>query len=88
MMLLSGFATVLGIAVVIGIIGYRFFRSEGSVAPVEVTAMLPKGAKVVAAAVSGDRIVVTIEVSGALELRTFDLHTLKPAGRLHFATEP
>ena len=33
LMLISGFATLLGIAVVIGVIGYRFFRSEGSVAP-------------------------------------------------------
>ncbi|HEY0569722.1 MAG TPA: hypothetical protein VGD13_16580, partial [Xanthobacteraceae bacterium] len=44
LMLMSGFATVLGIAVVIGVIGYRVFRSDGSVGPAEVTAMLPKGA--------------------------------------------
>ena len=30
LMLISGFATLLGIAVVIGVIGYRVFRSEGS----------------------------------------------------------
>ena len=64
LMLISGFATVLGIAVVIGVIGYRVFRTEGSVAPAEVTALLPKGAKVVATAVADDRIVVTIEVGG------------------------
>ena len=87
-MLLSGFATVLGIAVVIGVIGYRFFRSDGSVGAAEVTAMLPKGAKVMTASVAGDRIVVTIELGGALELRTFDLKTLRPVGRLRFATEP
>ncbi len=34
------------------------------------------------------RIAVTIEVGGAIEIRTFDLRTLKPAGRLKFATEP
>jgi hypothetical protein len=88
LMLLSGFATVLGIAVVVGIIGYRFFRSEGSVAPAEVTALLPKGARVVSTAVTEDRIVVTVDVGGAMEVRTFDLRTLKPAGRLRFATEP
>ena len=44
LMLISGFATLLGIAVVVGAIGYRFFRNNGSVAPAEVTAMLPKGA--------------------------------------------
>jgi len=88
LMLISGFATVLGIAVVIVVIGYRVFRSDGSAAPAEVTAMLPKGAKVIATAVADDRIAVTVELAGAVEIRTFDLHTLKPAGRLRFATEP
>jgi hypothetical protein len=88
LMLLSGFATVLGIAVVIGVIGYRVYRSEGSVAPSEVTALLPKGATIVATAVADDRILVTIDVAGTIEVRTFDLRTLRPTGRLRFATEP
>ena len=88
LMLLSGVATLLGIAVVIGVIGYRFFRANGSVAPAEVTAMLPKGAKVIGTAVADDRIAVTIEQGGTVEVRTFDLKTLRPAGRLRFATEP
>ena len=86
LMLLSGFATMLGIAVVLGIIGYRFFREEGRAA--DVTAMLPKGSKIVATAVSEGYVAVTIELNGALEIRTFDLKTLKPVGRLRFATEP
>jgi hypothetical protein len=88
LMLISGFATVLGIAVVAGVIGYRVFRSDGSAAQAEVTAMLPKGARIVSTAVSEDRIAVTIEAGGALEVRTFDLRTLKPTGRLRFASEP
>ena len=88
LMLLSGIATVLGIAVVVVVIGYRVFRSDGSAAPAEVTAMLPKGAKVIATAVADDRIAVTVEAGGTIEVRTFDLHTLKPTGRLRFATEP
>jgi len=88
LMLISGFATLLGIAVVVGVIGYRFFRANGSVAPAEVTALLPKGAKVTATAVADDRIAVTIEQGGVVEVRTFDLKTLKPTGRLRFATEP
>ncbi len=88
LMLISGVATLLGIAVVIGVIGYRFFRSDGSVAQAEVTAMLPKGARVTATAVTGDRIAVTIEQGGTVEVRTFDLRTLRPTGRLRFATEP
>jgi hypothetical protein len=88
LMLISGVATVLGIAVVIGVIGYRVFRSDGSAPQAEVTAMLPKGARIVSTAVSEDRIAVTIETAGVLEIRTFDLRTLKPTGRLRFASEP
>ncbi len=85
-MLISGFATVLGIAVVIGVIGYRVFRSEGSTHAT--TALLPKGARVVATAVAGDHVVVTLDVNGATEIRSFDAKSLRPLGRLRFATEP
>ena len=87
-MLVSGFATFLGIAVVIGVIGYRVFRSEGSAASPDLVTLLPKGARIVSTGVSGDRIAVTVDVQGALEIRTFDLHSLKPTGRLKFASEP
>jgi hypothetical protein len=87
LMLLSGVATFLGIAVVIGVVGYRFFRAEGS-APVELVAMLPKAAKITAIAPSEGRIVVTLDINGATEIRTFDLKTLRPTGRLRFANEP
>jgi hypothetical protein len=49
---------------------------------------LPKGARIVSTAVADDRLVVTVESQGALEVRTFDLRTLRPTGRLRFATEP
>ena len=88
LMLISGFATVLGITVVIGVIGYRVFRSEGSAGPAEVTAMLPKGAKIIATAVTEDRVAVTVDIGGTIEVRTFDVKTLRPVGRLRFATEP
>lgn len=89
MSMISGSAMMIGIAVIIGIIGYRVFRSGGS-APVntEVVSMLPKGAKVTSAAVAGDRVVVTVDVGGVTEIRTFDARTLQPAGRLRFASEP
>ena len=88
LMLMSGFATVLGIAVVIGIIGYRVFRSDGSVGPAEVTAMLPKGAKIASTAVAEDRLVVTVDLGGTFEIRTFDVKTMQPTGLLRFANEP
>jgi hypothetical protein len=87
LMLISGATTLVAIAAVIGVIGYRVFKAEGS-APADVTALLPKGARVVSAAVAEDRIAVTLDVGGAIEIRTFDAKTLKPTGRLRFATEP
>jgi hypothetical protein len=88
LMLISGLATVLGIAVVIGVIGYRVFRSDGSARNAEVTALLPKGARIVQTAIAGDRLVFVLDVGGMTEVRTFDAQTLRPAGRLTFATEP
>lgn len=87
LMLIAGATTLLAIAAVIGVIGYRVFKAEGS-APADVTAVLPKGARVISAAVAEDRIAVTLDVGGAIEIRTFDAKTLKPTGRLRFATEP
>ena len=88
LMLMSGLATFIGIAVVLGVVGYRMFRSDGIAAPREVTALLPKGAKILQTAVSEGRIVVTVEQGGAVEIRAFDLKTMQPVGRLRFATEP
>jgi hypothetical protein len=88
LMLISGATTLLAVAAVLGVIGYRVFKAEGSAAAADVTALLPKGARVVTIAAAADRIVVTIELGGTLEARTFDLKTLKATGRLRFATEP
>jgi hypothetical protein len=89
MMMISGATTLVAIAAVIGVIGYRLFKAEGSAAAqADVTALLPKGARILATSVAEDRIAVTVDAGGAIEIRTFDLHTLRPAGRLRFATEP
>jgi hypothetical protein len=88
LMLISGVTTMVAIAAVIGVIGYRIFKSEGSAAQADVTALLPKGARVVSTAVAEDRLAVTVDIGGAIEVRTFDLKTLKQVGRLRFATEP
>jgi len=89
LMIISGVTTLVAIAAVIGVIGYRVFKSEGSSGPsADTIAMLPKGARIVSTAVAEDRIVITVDVAGVLELRTFDLRTLKPTGRLRFAAEP
>jgi hypothetical protein len=88
LMLIGSATTFIAIAAVLGVIGYRVFKSEGSATAGDVTAMLPKGARIVSTAVAEDRIAVTLDVGSAVEIRTFDLKTLKPLGRLRFATEP
>jgi hypothetical protein len=90
MMLIAGATTGIAVAAVLFAVGYRLYRSEPSVttAASEVTATLPKGAKIVSTAVAGERLVVTLDVGGATEIRTFDAKTLKPAGKLKFVREP
>ncbi|MBV9065831.1 MAG: hypothetical protein JO004_08695 [Methylobacteriaceae bacterium] len=90
MMLIASLTTAVAIAAVLIAIGYRLFRSEGSspAAWTDITAVLPKGARITATALAGDRLVITLDVGGTTEIRTFDAHTLKPEGRLKFTTEP
>jgi hypothetical protein len=88
MMLIASVTTAVAIAAVLVAIGYRLFTSEGSSAVKDVTATLPKGARIYATAVAGDKLVLMLDVNGATEIRTFDAQTLRPAGRLKFATEP
>jgi hypothetical protein len=88
MMLIAGVTTAVAVAAVLVAIGYRLFSSEGSVAATDITARLPKGARITTTAVAGDRLVLMLDVGGQTEIRTFDAHTLKPAGSLKFTTEP
>ena len=90
LMLLTVGGTFLAVAVVVALIGYRLFRSGESavshaapnVSTAPVTATLPAGAKVLSSAVGDGHFVLTVEVGGAIELRSFDLKTLKPLGQL------
>ena len=82
-------ATFVAIGLVLLVIGYRLFHVEESAASfADVTQALPPGAKVLSTAIGADHIVVTIEVGGVVELRTFDPDTLKPLGRLRLETKP
>ena len=87
LMIISGLTTMIAIAAVIGVIGYKVFRGDGSSAT-DVTALVPRGARVVATAVAEDRVVVTLDVAGTTEIRTYDLKSLRQTGRLRFAAEP
>jgi hypothetical protein len=88
MMLIAGLTTALAVAAVLIAIGYRVFRGSESTPPTDTTAVLPKGARILSTAVAGDRLVLTLDIAGTTEIRTFDARTLKPAGRLKFASEP
>jgi hypothetical protein len=96
MMMIASATTFIAVAAVIAVIGYRVFHWQGSAAvspppgpPVpDMVASLPSGTKVLSSAVGEGRIVLTIDVAGAVELRTFDLNTLKPLGRIRLAPGP
>ncbi|MGH6672560.1 MAG: DUF6476 family protein [Xanthobacteraceae bacterium] len=88
LMIISGLTTVIAIAAVIFVIAYRVYGRHGSAASsvVNGTVFLPKGAHVDSTTVTGDRIVVTLDVDGISEVRIFDLKTLQQVGQFHFAT--
>src|SRR5882757_5826776 len=86
MTLIAGLTTALAVAAVLIAVGYRLFRTEGSAAVTDITLMLPEGARIVSTGMTGDRLVVTLDLSGVTEIRTFDAHTLRPAGRLKFVS--
>lgn len=94
LMLISSATLVIGMAAVFGVIGYKVFRSGDSPAAdaprgfVEAVDSLPPGGRVVATAIGEAQIVVTIDVGGVTELRTYDPDTLRPLGRLKLAPKP
>jgi hypothetical protein len=100
LMLVSMAVTILAVGSVFSFIGYRIFKGEGTTAktadklppasaiPTDITLSLPRGARVIQAAVAADRLVITLEADGKVEVRTFDVKTLQPAGRINFSGTP
>ena len=90
LMLISGLTTLVAIAAVVGVIGYRVYHAggNGAAAVAEGVIALPKGARVVGTSVANDQIAVTLDIGGETELRTYDLKTLRQTGRIRFATGP
>ena len=93
LMMIASVTTFVAIAVVFGVIGYKVYKSgdnavEATPAFADVTEALPAGARVVSTAIGGDHIMVTIEVGGVTEIRTYDPDTLKPLGRLRLEAKP
>jgi hypothetical protein len=82
LMMIASLTTFIAVAVVIGVIGYRVFRGEGRVQQISVVSpTLPAGAKVLSSAIGEGRLVLTVDINGAIELLSFDLNTLTPLGR-------
>ena len=88
---ISALTTLVAIAAVLGVIGYRIFHADRSASAPAVLPdsiiTLPKGARIVSTATAGDRIVVTIDIAGGTEILVFDANTLQATGHLNFATE-
>jgi hypothetical protein len=100
LMLITNLVTVVAIATVLAVVGYRIFMSGSTSTAVkpstpsvtapsaEMTLTLPRGARIVDTSVSEDRLVITLDIGGQREIRTFDVRTLKPLGRLSFGPAP
>jgi len=103
LMLASNLFMVVAIGAVLTVVGYRIYRIEpappppppppvavpaAAKIPLDMTLTLPRGARILQTAVAGDRLVITLEIDGATEIRTFDVKTLQPTGRMSFATVP
>lgn len=87
-MLLSSLIMIGGFIVVFGVIAYRLSTADQVDAPIEANISLPAGARVLSTAISDGQLAVTVELAGNIEVRFYDLATLKPRGRMTFATEP
>ena len=89
-MIRTALRATIALVVVLIVAGYRLFHSPAPSggASAELTALLPKGARIVATTTAGDAVIVTIEAGGATEIRSFDAKTLRPQARLRFLTEP
>jgi hypothetical protein len=84
LMLISGLFTIVGVAAVLVVIGYRVWRNEGRapMAAADVTASLPAGSRIVGTTIGDGRILVTVELGGRTELHVFDSTSLQPRGRI------
>ena len=88
LMMIASVTTFLAVGAVLAVIGYRIFHlGESAPPPVPQAApALPAGAKVLSSAVGEGRIVLTVDVGGAIELYSFDLHTLRLLGHARVTT--
>ncbi|HXY89580.1 MAG TPA: DUF6476 family protein [Xanthobacteraceae bacterium] len=78
-----------GFLAVFGVIAYRLYASaERARPPLAETLNLARGARVISTAAAGDRLVVTVENAGLVEVLIYDLETLAPKGRFTIKPSP
>lgn len=93
--------TLLAVGGLFAFIGYRIYKSEEAIdkkvdkiplqvpTPTpEVMLSLPSNARIIQAGVAEERLVITLEIDGKIEVRTYDVKTLEPAARMGFSTTP
>jgi hypothetical protein len=88
MMIGSSLVMIVGFLAVFGVIAYRLSSGAEKVRAPEASLQLPAGARVLSATAGEGRLLVTIEVAGATEVRIFDLNTLEARGRLRLSPQP
>jgi hypothetical protein len=89
LMIIASLTTFVAVAVVLGVIGYRFFRMEGRAqSAIDASTSWPNGARVVSSAMNDEQLALTIETPTGVEVRFFDLRTRKPLGRLPLGGKP
>ncbi len=101
LMIATMLVTLLAVGSVLAFIGYRIYKAEETIdkkvdkivvqepaPPPEVTLSLPRNARIIQAGVAEERLVITLEIDGKIEVRVFDVKTLEPAARMGFSTTP
>lgn len=84
LMLVPLVVMIAGFLTVFGVIAYRlYFKTPEPLSPppLEKVLNLPQGARLVSTAVSGGKLVVTVETGGVTEVLLYDIDSLQPAGR-------
>ena len=89
LMLGSLLVMAVGLLAVFGVIAYRLYASaERGRTPIEETLNLSRGARVLSTAATGNRLLVTVENAGLVEVLIYDLETLQPKGRFTIKPSP
>lgn len=83
--LVSGLIMGLGFATVFGVIGYRMMRGGDSETPksaLPAAVSVPAGAKLLATALDGDRMTLTLDIDGRQSVLVIDVATGAEIGRI------